>query len=198
VIRAVLWDADGVLQRTTTAWEERVAAVVGPERVAALADDLWSVSTQALIGEVDFADHVERVVERQGLTDRREALLATWRDIEPVAEVHEVLARVRRSVPCHLASNQDSYRARVMREHLRYGDVLDGLFFSCEVGAAKPDAAFFDTVVATLGLAAPEVLLIDDVAANVAAARAAGLRAEQWHHDRGVGDLEQLLAVHGL
>jgi putative hydrolase of the HAD superfamily len=172
--------------------------VVGRDRLAALADDLWSVSAQAMVGEVDFAAHIDLVLERQGLGDRREALLATWRAIEPVSDVHDVLARVRRSVPCYLASNQDSYRAQVMREHLRYADLLDGLFFSCEIGAAKPDADFFDAVVARLGLAAAEVLFIDDVAANVTAARTAGLQAERWHHDLGVGDLEQLLAAHGL
>ena len=99
----------------------------------------------------------------------------TATDIEPVLEAHEVVARVRRRVPCYLASNQDSYRARVMREHLRYADLLDGLFFSCDVGAAKPDPAFFAAVVDALELPADEVLFVDDVRPNVEAARAAGV-----------------------
>jgi putative hydrolase of the HAD superfamily len=198
VIRAVLWDADGVLQRTSTSWEERVGAVIGADRVAELAADLWSVSTQAMVGEVDFADHIDVVFERQRLGAQREALIATWRDIEPVLEAHAVVARVRRRVPCYLASNQDSYRARVMREHLRYADLLDGLFFSCDVGAAKPDRAFFAAVVDALELPPDEVLFVDDVRPNVVAARSAGLQAAEWHHDRGIAALDELLAAYGL
>lgn len=198
MIRAVLWDADGVLQSSPTVWEDRVATVIGADRVAAYAEDLWSVSAQALVGQVDFARHIELVLERQQLGELRDELLAIWRDLEPVGQAHEVVARVRRHVPCYLASNQDSHRARVMREHLRYDDLLDGFFFSCELGAAKPDPAFFAGAVEALGVPAEEILFVDDLAANVAAARAAGLRAEEWHHDRGVEALEALLAVHGL
>ena len=54
----------------------RVGAVVGAERVAALAADLWSVSSQAMVGEVDFADHIDLVLERQRLGAHREAYVA--------------------------------------------------------------------------------------------------------------------------
>lgn len=198
MIRAVLWDADGVLQSSPTVWEDRVAAVIGADRVAAFAEDLWSVSAEALVGQVDFAQHIDLVLERQQLGELRDALLAIWRDLQPVLQAHEVVARVRRRVPCYLASNQDSHRARVMREHLKYDDLLDGFFFSCELGAAKPDPAFFTAVVEALGLPAEDILFVDDLAANVAAARTAGLQAEEWHHDRGVEALEALLAGHGL
>lgn len=198
MIRAVLWDADGVLQRTPGVWEERVGAVIGPDRVAAFADDLWSVSAQALVGEVDFVEHIDLVLDRQQLHELRDAVLATWRDLEAVQEAHDVVARVRHRVPCYLASNQDNHRARVMREHLRYDDLVDGAFFSCDVGAAKPDERFFTAVVEQLALPADEVLFIDDVPANVEAARKCGLHAEEWQHERGVAALDALLAAHGL
>lgn len=198
MIRAVLWDADGVLQHTPAPWEERMAAAIGADRVPALADDLWSVSAEALVGAVDFAGHIDLVLERQQLLEVRDAVLSTWRDLEAVRQAHDVVARVRRSVPCYLASNQDSYRAQVMREHLRYDDLLDGFFFSCEVGAAKPDEAFFAAVVEALDVPAGQILFIDDLAANVDAARVRGLQAEQWQHHDGVEALEKLLAAHGL
>lgn len=198
MIRAVLWDADGVLQHTPRGWEDRVGAVIGADLVPRLAEDLWSVSARALVGEVDFAAHIDRVLTAQGLTADREALLATWRDIEAVAAAREHVARLRRRVPCYLASNQDSYRAQVMREHLGYDDLLDGCFFSCDLGAAKPDPAYFAAVVAALALAPEEILFIDDVEVNVVAARAAGLQAEVWHHDRGIEVLVALLGTHDL
>ena len=48
------------------------------------------------------------------------------------------------------------------------------------------------------GMQVGELLFIDDSQANVDGARAAGLSAEYWHHDRGVGDLVALLDRHGL
>jgi putative hydrolase of the HAD superfamily len=198
MIRAVLWDADGVLQHTPVGWEDRVAAVIGVDRVPRFADELWSVSARALVGEVDFAAHIEQVLTAQELTAERDALLATWQDIEAVAAAHEQVARLRSRVPCYLASNQDSYRAQVMREHLRYDDLVDGFFFSCDLGAAKPAPAYFGAVVDALALPPEEILFIDDVDANVAAARAAGLCAEVWHHDRGVEALVALLATYRL
>jgi putative hydrolase of the HAD superfamily len=198
VIRAVLWDADGVLQHSPIGWEERVGAVIGADRVPRLAEQLWAVSAEALVGEVDFGAHIESVLAAQELAAERDALLATWRDIEAVVDAHAQVARLRGRVPCYLASNQDSYRAQVMREQLRYDDLLDGFFFSCDLGAAKPDPAYFDAVVNALGLPPAEILFFDDLSANVAAARAAGLRAEVWHHEEGVEALEALLATYQL
>jgi putative hydrolase of the HAD superfamily len=66
------------------------------------------------------------------------------------------------------------------------------------VGAAKPAPAFFAAVVDALALPAAEILFVDDVPANVAAAREAGLEAAEWHHERGIAALDELLAPYGL
>jgi putative hydrolase of the HAD superfamily len=198
VIRAVLWDADGVLQHTPTQWDDRVGAVIGRDRVAAFAEELWSVSARALVGEVDFSAHIELVLVNQGLLDLREDLLATWRDVVPVAHAIEIVTRLRARVPCYLASNQDSHRARVMREHLRYDELFDGHFFSCDLGAVKPDPAYFDRVVHALDLPAGAILFVDDLDDNVAAARSAGLRASRWQHEQGPEALTKILETHGL
>ena len=51
---------------------------------------------------------------------------------------------------------------------------LEPLFLSCEIGACKPSPEAFAAVEAGLGLPAGEILLIDDTAANIAAARMRG------------------------
>lgn len=82
----------------------------------------------------------------------------------------------RRGVVCHVASNQQAARAQFMSETLDYQSLFDGAFYSCFVGAAKPDEAFFRRALAALRYNAASVLFIDDREANVAAARAVGLR----------------------
>jgi putative hydrolase of the HAD superfamily len=98
----------------------------------------------------------------------------------------------------HLGTNQQAGRAAYMRDELGYDDLFDESFYSCELGAAKPDPAFFCRVLDRLGAAAPEVLFVDDNEANVVAARECGLAAEHWHLDEGVDLLRDRLAGHGL
>ena len=101
-------------------------------------------------------------------------------------------------VRCYLATNQDERRGRLMHEQLGYGDLLDGAFYSYELGLAKPDPAYFAAVADRLGVAPDRLLLIDDNAANVAGARSAGLDAEVWSHRKDLGVLRDRLSRRGL
>ncbi|MEP7161005.1 MAG: haloacid dehalogenase, partial [Dermatophilaceae bacterium] len=85
-----------------------------------------------------------------------------------------------------------------MREQTAYGAVLDGSYYSCAIGAAKPSAAFFEHIVTDLGLVPGQLLLLDDQPQNVAGARSAGLDAEQWTYDEGVTRLCDILDAHGI
>jgi putative hydrolase of the HAD superfamily len=77
---------------------------------------------------------------------------------------------------------------------------LDGVVISAEVGAAKPARAIFEHALAVAGVPAAEALHVGDTAeADLAGARAAGLRA--LHLDRSGSDpaaLASLAEVPGL
>ncbi len=193
-VRAVLWDADGVLQAGPSSWADAFGDALG-ERVE-VAEEFFAVLDEALAGRVDMAAHVGEVLERHGLTDRRERTLGVWGRIEPLTPTRDLVAALR--VPSYLATNQDTLRATCMRRQLGYDELLAGAYYSCDLGVAKPEAAYFEAILADLGLPAAEVLFIDDTAANVDGARAVGLRAEVWHHDEGLPALSALLAGHGL
>ena len=57
-----------------------------------------------------------------------------------------------------------------------FEDVTDDIVYSHEVGLRKPDPAIYALAAERLGVAPYEVLFLDDVSANVEAAREAG-----WH-----------------
>lgn len=194
-VRAVLWDADGVLQGLPPfedLWDF-LADDVREQVVAELFGDMPDV----LSGAVDMAARVEDVVVRHRIGEHADAFRATWDYFPPVADARRLLADVRRSgITCVLATNQDSLRERHMRPV--YEPLLDRLYFSSALGVAKPDAAFFGAIAADLGLAPDALLFVDDSAANVEGARATGLHAEQWHHDDGITVLEGLLERHGV
>ncbi len=67
-----------------------------------------------------------------------------------------------------------------MEDKLAYSTRFDRTFYSYELGLAKPDVRYFNAIVAQLGLAPEQVIFIDDGERNVAAAREAGLHAEQF------------------
>jgi HAD superfamily hydrolase (TIGR01509 family) len=75
------------------------------------------------------------------------------------------------------------------------GAFLEPLFLSCEIGVCKPSEAAFAAVEAGLGLAARQILFIDDTLANVEAAVARGWDAI---HFTGNTELMAELARRGL
>ena len=59
-------------------------------------------------------------------------------------------------------------------------DGATGLFLSYQIGVRKPHPDIYRHALETLGLAGDECFFIDDLPENIAAARAAGLNAEQF------------------
>lgn len=200
-VRAVLWDADGVLQHLPEGWEASMRPVVEGhvEDVPAFLDEAFELERPALVGEASWLDILPALLERWGVGHLHDEALRVWLTIVPQDEVRALVAALRaEGLPCYLATNQTEHRGRFMDEHLGYDDLLDGAFWSYELGLAKPDPAYFTAIVGRLGLEPGEVLLVDDSARNVEAARSAGLAAERWHVEDGLPALHELLRGHGL
>lgn len=185
-VRAVLWDADGVLQYTPAdVWDPAVQVVA----------QFPGAITGAPIDEA----RIRTVAHELGLGDRVDDIVAVWSTFDIAEPTLEVVALTQAAgTACYLATNQDAYRAACMRKMAPYRDVLDGAYYSCDIGAAKPSAAFFEHIVTDLGLAAGQLLFIDDQPVNVAGARSAGLAAERWTHDDGLSRLREILNAHKI
>lgn len=161
--------------------------------------EAFEMERPALLGEASWLEILPDLLERWGVPHLYDRALEVWLTIVPQHEVRALVSTLRSAgVGCYLATNQTAHRGRYMADHLGYDSLLDGAFWSYELGLAKPDPAYFTTVVDRLGLAAAEVLLVDDSARNVEAAGAAGLAAELWHVDRGLPVLRDVLSRHGL
>jgi len=90
-----------------------------------------------------------------------------------VAAVHSMRA-VR---PVYLLSNTDELHWGVIRGRSAWCAEFSGLHLSFEVGLEKPDPRFFTGFLARHRLSAARCLFVDDLAENVAAARACGILA---------------------
>ena len=194
-VRAVLVDADGVVQVNADDWLDRLRAFVPADRADAFVDDLFGAEQDAMCGRCSFGDVVAAVCERWGLGGRDAELLDHWRHAVVQEDVLAVVRDLRAAgVACHLATNQNDVRAAYLRDDLGYADRFDGLLVSCELGATKDDPAFCEAALDRLGLQPDQVLLVDDSEDHVRRAREAGLRGVRWEVGEGVDELHRRLA----
>ncbi|WP_435747039.1 HAD family hydrolase [Nocardioides sp. SYSU DS0663] len=198
-VRAVLVDADGVLQVNPPGWLEALHAFAPAGAGEEFADHLFAAEQSALVGHRSFHDVVAEVLAHWGREDRAGELVDHYHRIEVCSGTAEVVRDLRAAgVPVHLATNQQDVRTAYMREQLGYADLLDSTFSSCEIGAKKDDPAFFEHVLAELRLEPHEVVLVDDKEHYVDGARAAGVHGLQWTVDDGTDVLRARLRDLGL
>ena len=167
--------------------------------------------TREILDQHFFKPHwADVMLGRAGLHERLGAVLAEhaphltshelagyWfaKDAILNAPLLEDLAALRAGgVALHLATVQEHQRAAYLWDTLGLRERFDAMHYAADLGAAKPDPAFFAAIEGRTGLAGRDLLLLDDLARNVDAARAAGWRGALWD---GTSTLAQVLAEAG-
>lgn len=200
VIRAVVLDIGSVLEVIDDSvfpgpFEQRHG--LAPGSVAAASD--WP--RDALLGELTPGEVREHWKGRLGLSDARadELMADYWRWYVGTLDqrLFDWFAGLRaRGLRAGILSNSGP-GAREAERLYGFEAVTDDLVYSHEVGLKKPDPAVFALTASRLGVPAAEIAFLDDVIANVEAARAAG-----WHAvlhvdtERSIAELEALIAGH--
>jgi putative hydrolase of the HAD superfamily len=92
----------------------------------------------------------------------------------PYEETLALLPRLRAGLA--LLSNAPASLATAV-DAMAWTDLVPHRFYSCRLGATKPDPAAYEAVLAALGAEPGQVTFVDDRPANVAGAAAVGLRA---------------------
>lgn len=198
-IRHVLFDADGVLQDMPGGWEAGAEPYFG-ERTMEFLYRLYDEELPTLTGQGNLLPLVAAALADFGVTaPLEEVYAAIWLRMVPVEQSLAIVRGLRRNgYGVHLGTNQERNRAAHMREVLGYDALFDVCCYSCELGARKPDPAFFAEAARRIGVDPAAILFIDDGAGNVAAARDAGFAAEQWVIADGHDALHALLAKYGV
>lgn len=103
--------------------------------------------------------------------------------------IRPLLAGAGQALPLYAFTNTNSAHQAVWS--VQFAAVLDAfrkIYASHEMGARKPDTAAFLAVAADMGVPPERILFFDDVADNVAGARAVGMQAVQV---AAVADIER-------
>lgn len=149
-------------------------------------------------GEVDRAAFLGqlRVILRHNADD--ESVARAWQEIfEPNRPMWELVEKLHASYPLYLLSNTNClHHDYLLRQYAVFEKFADGVY-SYRAGMAKPEREIFDLAIRQFGVDPQATIYLDDLAANVEAARGAGLRAFRYDPDAH-GDLLAALRAEGV
>jgi putative hydrolase of the HAD superfamily len=180
-VRAVILDIGGVLEvNPRTGWPACWARRLGlqPDAFEAQLDAIWDPGAT---GETTLEEIEGRTAEAFGLSEAALAELMddAWREYVGTLnqELADWFAGLRPRYRTGILSN--SFVGAREREQKLYGfeDMCDVLVYSHEVGWLKPDPRSYQALCGQLGVSPEDAVLLDDLPANVAGARAVGMRA---------------------
>ncbi|MBV1877673.1 MAG: HAD-IA family hydrolase [Pseudomonadales bacterium] len=199
-IKAVLFDADGVIQQMPKDWMSRVETLLANRAKAeAFMDEAFAAEKPCLTGDGDFLATITDLLRRWDKAFSLDEILKVWTHIECSQEMLSLISQLRKNgIVVGLATNQQAFRADYMKHELAYQDKFDALFISCELGVAKPDLTFFQRISESLQIPANQILFFDDRQDNVLSARESGMQAEVFDLKHGVSEMFGFLKKHGI
>ncbi|MEU4670056.1 HAD family phosphatase [Amycolatopsis sp. NPDC023774] len=202
VIRAVVFDIGDVLEiapdlGVDRRWEARLGLAEG-EIVRRLAD-VWAAGAVGAITEENVRDTIsDRLGLGQGQAD---AIMADiWEQYLGTGNT-DLIDYARGLRPrCRTGILSNSFVGAREREQAAYGfeDLVDDIVYSHEVGMSKPDPEIYRLSCARLGVTPEELIFLDDVEPNVAAACALGIHGIHYRDNaQAITEIEGLLASAG-
>lgn len=199
-ITTVLLDADGVVQTSGSKLLSSIQALcTNPDQSSEFISEVFRAEKPCLTGSSDFPSALQEVLSRWNVDTPLSEALELWTQIVPVADILTGVYNLQQSgVRVGLATNQQAHRADIMATNLDYSARFDDLFFSCELGFAKPDSRFFSEILDKLQISARHVLFIDDHPENVSSAGQVGIHGEVYHVDQGYNRFRSILRRYGL
>ena len=198
-IKALIFDVDGVLVTGRPSdgrrWDEDLKVDLGIDP-AELAEKFFKPYWQDIqLGRVDMEARLGPVLEDIAPHVSADRLVDYWFMADARLETG-LLSQIDRlrtgtGLGAHLATNQEHGRAQYLWRDLGLGQKFDRLFYSADLGLAKPDQAFYRHIQDELNLEPAQILFFDDQPKNVEAARQAGWQTSHWTHP---GTFEQTVA----
>ena len=181
-MKVLLLDLGGVVidvdpQRCFEYWAEAAGVDVG--HIA----DRWCAGTayEAFeIGAIDFEEYLVDLSRRLGVSLKYHDWQAGWNALlgDPIAEVVAALPALASRVPLYCFSNTNVvHQAAWERRHADALAPFRRIYVSWQLGLRKPSVAAFRRVADDIGVAPEDIVFLDDNAANVRGACAAGFVA---------------------
>ena len=181
-ITVICFDADGVVVN------QKKRFSIFREKEYGLTHEMTApfftgVFLDCLKGKADLQDVLPSYLQVWHWQESTQEFIRIWHETEHVIDeqLMSFIRKIRGSgIRCCLATNQEKHRAAYMRERMRFQDLFDQVFISCEIGSMKPEVEYYRAIEKQLGCSGEEILFWDDTLTHVKAAHACGWHAEQY------------------
>lgn len=177
-------DVDGVvIVPRPGGWTVGIEADLGITRAALQTHFFGPHWADVMLGRAALHDRLGPVLAEHAPHLTSHALADYWFAKDAILDevlLADLAALRATGVRLHLATVQEHERAAYLWTALGFRDRFDAMHYAAELGAAKPDPAFYAGIEARTGFAPSDLTLIDDKADNVDAARAAGWGGILW------------------
>ena len=149
-------------------------------------------------GEVDRDEFLAQLRFILRHTADNEAVARAWQEIfEPNRPMWVLVEKLHASYPLYLLSNTNClHHDYLLREYAIFEKFADGVF-SYRAKLAKPEREIFELAIRQFGIDPQSTIYLDDLTANVEAARGAGLRAFRYD-PAGHSDLLAIFRAEGV
>lgn len=185
--QCLMLDVDGVVitgrPQDGGSWAATLAQDLGI-RQAALQEHFFALHwNDIVLGRADLHDVLEQYLPRFAPDVGADRLISYWFEMDSRidADVLADVAALREGgLRVFLATNQEHHRAAYLMDDLGLSKHVDGMIYSAQIGARKPDPAFYAACQDRTGFGVDQLLLVDDMAQNIEAAHRAGWRGQHW------------------
>ena len=193
-VEAFIFDIGNVLLRFRPGQAEEALARLGLSSLPDLAA-LQDLGLRYERGALDRAGFLSALRDILGHAGPDEDLTRAWQEIfQPNEPMWRLVEALHGHYPLYLLSNTNClHHEYVAREYEVFEKFADGVF-SYRAKLMKPEPEIFALAIRQFGVEPGSTVYLDDLSANVEAARAAGLRAFQYHPDAHADCLATLRA----
>ncbi|HUI07004.1 MAG TPA: HAD family phosphatase [Verrucomicrobiae bacterium] len=182
-IDAIIFDLGGVLVHVDEARAlERFAARTG-RTTTDISEYLRRTShaTEFALGKLTRLRFYRVVAKDLSFDGSYDEFAQIWSEVfSPIEPMVALAESLKTRLPRVILSNTNPLHIDYIVEHYPWINDFDAQILSYEVGLLKPDPAIYELALRRCGLEASRVVFIDDLAANVEAARRVGLEGIQY------------------
>ena len=199
-VKAIIFDFDGVINMNERngefRWQENL------ERDWGLAPADFNPKTfnrdfeaEVIPGNKKVAKHLIETIPERLNHENVEEFIAYWfsRDMHPDDEMLSLVQQVKDiGIDVHIGTNNEPRRAHQIWHEAGMVNYFHRFFTAGHIGKAKPFAGFYNHIEQALGLKGSDLLMVDDVEANVEGARTCGWHG---HHFENIEGLQSALKL---
>ena len=193
-VGAFIFDIGNVVVRFRPGQAEEALARLGVASVSDLGA-LQALGLRYERGDLERSGFLSAVGGVLGYAGPEEDLSRAWQEIfEPNRPMWHLIEALHGHYPLYLLSNTNClHHEYLVREYGVFENFADGVF-SYRAKLMKPEPEIFALALRQFGVEAGSTVYLDDLPANVEAARAVGLRAFRYHADAHADCLATLRA----